>query len=263
MAPLVPPVIDYGDRLRAGVLIPSGNSVAEPELRAMLPAGSSMLVTRLPLLGSSRAELIGMLDQLEAASRLLADAKVDIIVFHCTAVSTFAPDLAQGIRDRIERATKIRSFTTADAILKALTWLGAEKVALLTPYIDEVHAREMAFLQTNGFVVEGGANLGINTNTEMAALPPQDILEWAKKNSPRSADVCFISCTAIRSAAIITQLERALDMPVITSNQSMAWHLLRSHHISGGVEGFGRLFKIRETAALRASAPMSRGARRR
>jgi len=33
MAPLVPPVIDYGDRLRAGVPIPSGNSVAEPELR--------------------------------------------------------------------------------------------------------------------------------------------------------------------------------------------------------------------------------------
>jgi len=97
----------------------------------------------------------------------------------------------------------------------------------------------------------------------MAALPPQDILDWAKKSSPRSADVCFLSCTAIRSAAIIAQLERALDMPVITSNQSMVWHLLRSHHISGGVEGFGKLFKSRETAALSASAPVSRGARRR
>jgi maleate isomerase len=260
---VAPRTIDYGDRLRAGVLIPSGNSVAEPELRAMLPAGSSMLVTRLPLLGSSRTELIGMLDQLEAASQLLADAKVDIIVFHCTAVSTFAPDLAQGIGDRIERATGIRSFTTADAILKALMRLGAEKVSLLTPYIDEVHAREIAFLQTNGFIVEGGANLGINTNTEMAALRPEDILDWARQNSPRSADVCFLSCTAIKSAAIIAQLERVLDMPVITSNQGMVWHLLRSNHISDGVEGFGRLFEIWEADALRASAPVSRGARRR
>ncbi|SDT00867.1 maleate cis-trans isomerase family protein [Bradyrhizobium canariense] len=243
MALLSPPAIDYGDRLRAGVLIPSGNSVAEPELRAMLPFGSSMLVTRLPLLGSSRTELIGMMDQLEAASKLLADAKVDVIVFHCTAVSTFAPDLAQGIRERIERATAIRSFTTADAILNALTQLGAKRVSLLTPYIDEVHAREAAFLQTNGFVVEGGANLGINTNTEMASLRPEAILDWAKENSHRSADVCFLSCTAIKSASIIEQLERALDMPVITSNQSMAWHLIRSSQISDDVKDFGRLFR--------------------
>jgi maleate isomerase len=70
MMPLSCPTIDYGDRLRAGVLIPSGNSVAEPELRAMMPFGSSMLVTRLPLLGSSRPELIGMMDYLGAASKL-------------------------------------------------------------------------------------------------------------------------------------------------------------------------------------------------
>ena len=66
-----PPDIDYGSRLRVGVLIPSGNSVAEPEIRAMLPRDVSMLVTRLSLRGSSRAELMRMLDQLEAASELL------------------------------------------------------------------------------------------------------------------------------------------------------------------------------------------------
>jgi maleate isomerase len=254
MAPLSPPAIDYGDRLRAGVLIPSGNSVAEPELRAMLALGSSMLVTRLPLLGSSRAELIGMIDQLEAASKLLADANVDVIVFHCTAVSTFAPDLAQGIRERIERATGIRSFTTADAIVSALTHLGANRVSLLTPYIDEVHARETAFLETNGLVVTGGANLGINTNTEMAALRPQAILDWARESCDRSADVCFLSCTAIKSAAIIEQLERNLDMPVITSNQTMAWHLIRSSNIGDDVRDFGSLFRTTGTDAVHASA---------
>jgi maleate isomerase len=254
MMPPPDPVIDYGDGQRAGVLIPSGNSVAEPELRAMLPRGASMLVTRLPLLGSSRPELAGMIDQLEAAAKLLADAKVDVIVFHCTAVSTFAPDLADGIRQRIENATGIRSFTTADAILNALTQLRAKKISLLTPYIDEVHAREAAFLEAHDFNVEGGANLGINTNTEMASLRPEAILDWAQKNSDRSADVCFLSCTAIKSAGIIEPLERILDMPVITSNQSMAWHLIRSSSIAGDVKGFGRLFKSSETATLRASA---------
>jgi maleate isomerase len=242
------PAIDYGSRLRAGVLIPSGNSVAEPELRAMLPPEVSMLVTRLPLRGSSRAELMRMLDQLEAAAGLLADAAVDVIVFHCTAVSTFAPDMAEGIRDRIEKATGKKCFTTADAALCALSKLGARRVSLLTPYIDEVHRREVEFLQANGFHVEGGANLGIDTNAQMSELEPDAILKWAQRNISETSDVCFLSCTAIKSGPIISALERSCGKPVITSNQCMIWHLLQSSKVSGAAAGFGMLFDGAETS---------------
>jgi maleate isomerase len=235
--------VDYGDRLQAGVLIPSGNPVAEPELRAILPPGSSMLVTRLPLRGSSKTELTHMIDQLEAASELLADACVDVVVFHCTAVSTFAPDLADGIRERIERASGIKCFTTADAILAALSKLNAKRISLLTPYIDEVHAREIAWLESNGVHVEGGVNLGIDTNTDMAKLQPEEILSWARENISDTADACLLSCTAIKSAAVIEPLERICGRPVLTSNQSMVWHLLRSSNILDSVKGFGRLFE--------------------
>jgi maleate isomerase len=241
------PAIDYGSRLRAGVLIPSGNSVAEPELRAMLPPEVSMLVTRLRLRGSSRAELMRMLDQLEAAAGLLADAAVDVIVFHCTAVSTFAPEMAEGIRERIEKATGKKCFTTADAVLCALSKLGARRVSLLTPYIDEVHRREVEFLQANGFRVEGGANLGIDTNAKMSELEPDAILKWAQRNISETSDVCFLSCTAIKSGPIISALERSCGKPVITSNQCMIWHLLQSSKVSGAAAGFGMLFDGAET----------------
>ena len=33
--------IECGDRLRLGVIVPSGNVIAEPQIRAMLPAGAS------------------------------------------------------------------------------------------------------------------------------------------------------------------------------------------------------------------------------
>jgi maleate isomerase len=242
--------IDYGNRLRAGVLIPSGNSVAEPELRAMLPSGCSMLVTRLRLRGSSKTELTQMIDRLEAASELLADACVDVIVFHCTAVSTFAPDLAGGIRERIERASGIRCFTTADAILAVLSKLNAKRISLLTPYIDEVHAREIAWLEANGVHVESGVNLGINTNADMARLEPWEILSWARDNVGDAADACFLSCTAIKSAAIIAPLERVCGRPVLTSNQNMVWHLLRSSNILDSVEGFGQLLESPEREAV-------------
>jgi maleate isomerase len=236
------PDIDYGSRLRAGVLIPSGNSVAEPEIRAMLPRDVSMLVTRLSLRGSSKPELMRMLDQLEAASELLADAEVDCIVFHCTAVSTFAPELADGIRERIKAASGIKCFTTADAILEGLRRLKARRVSLLTPYIDEVHAREIAFLEASGFEECGCANLGINTNADMATLEPEAILDWARDKVDRRADACLISCTAIKSAPVIARLEQALGLPVLTSNQSMVWYLLRSNGIDGRIEGYGGLF---------------------
>jgi maleate isomerase len=236
------PDIDYGSRLRAGLLVPSGNSVAEPEIRAMLPRDVSMLVTRLALRGSSKPELMRMLDRLEAASELLADAGVAVIVFHCTAVSTFAPELAGGIRERIRSASGIRCFTTADAILEGLTQLNARRVSLLTPYIDDVHAREIAFLEASGFEVAGSANLGINTNSEMAGLSPETILDWARGAIDPRADACLISCTAIKSAPVIAELERISGIPVLTSNQSMAWHLMRSNGIDSGGADYGRLF---------------------
>lgn len=245
--------IDYGSRLRAGLLVPSGNPIAEPEIRAMLPADVSALVTRLSLRGSSRSDLMGMLENLESASVLLADAAVDVIVFHCTAVSTFAPDLAGEIRQRIESASKVKCFTTADAIVRALNVLNARRVVLLTPYITEVHEREILFLESNGVSVEKSAHLGINTNSEMAKIAPEAIAEWARDQIDDRADACFLSCTAIKSAPVISLLEKHSGMPVLTSNQCMVWHLLRSRGIGSDPGGFGRLFSIADLAHVPAS----------
>ena len=245
-------VVDYGARLRAGVIIPSGNPVAEPEIRAMLPDGVSALVTRLPLRGSSEPELLNMLDGLHAAAKLLADAGVGVIVFHCTAVSTFAPHLAEDIRARISRATGIPSFATSDAILTACEALNAERLWLLTPYLEDVHKREIEFLRAAGKVVVGDACLGINTNDAMARLSPDELLNWATGivSSTLDADLCFLSCTALRSAPVISPLESLTRRPVITSNQAMVWYLLRSAGLADAVAGFGALFNCTPTCRL-------------
>ena len=136
--------IDYATRARLGVLVPSGNIVAEPELRAMLPPDVGLFVTRLKLTGSSEPELLAMLDTLEDGTRLLADTQPDAIAFHCTAVSTFAPDMAGEIRARMRGVTPIPALATADAILAALAASEATRVLLITPYIETVHRREIA-----------------------------------------------------------------------------------------------------------------------
>jgi maleate isomerase len=242
------PTIDYATRARLGVLVASGNTIAEPELRAMLPIGVGLFVARLPLTGSSEPELLAMLDTLETGTKLLADAQPDAIAFHCTAVSTFAPHMAGEIRTRMNGVSTIPAFATADAILAALEALRATRVLLVTPYIEPVHQREIAWLTAMGFQVTGGGGMGIATNAEMARITPEAIGgRVMAEASGIVADVCFISCTAIRSAGLIAPLEAALGIPVITSNQVLAWHALRRLGIPDAPSGFGRLFAIPAT----------------
>lgn len=238
-----PSQIDYATRARLGVLVPSGNTIAEPELRAMLPRDVGLFVTRLPLRGSSETELLAMLDTLEAGTKLLADAEPDAIAFHCTAVSTFAPHMADEIRDRMGKASAIPALATADAILAALAALRARRVLLITPYIAEVHDREAAWLAAMGFQVTGGGHMGVATNGEMARIPPDSIAALVRdKARGAAADVCFVSCTAIRSGVIVEMLENEIGMPVVTSNQMLAWYALRRLGIASSPPGFGRLF---------------------
>jgi maleate isomerase len=61
----------------------------------------------------------------------------------------------------------------------------------------------------------------------------------------------LISCTALKSAPIIARVEQLCGMPVLTSNQSMMWHLLRSSDIADQITGFGRLFAATELAAAK------------
>ena len=236
-------MIAYGDRARLGVLVPSGNTVAEPELRAMLPPEVGLVVTRLPLRGSSEAELLAMAGSLETAAGLLADAQPDAIAFHCTAVTTFDPALAEDLRRRIEAATGLPALATSDALLAAVAALGGRRVLLVTPYIEAVHAREVAFLEANGVRVAGGSCMGIATNAEMARVAPSAIAAQARAAlaSAPDADLCLVSCTAIRSGAVIDGLEAELGLPVVTSNQALAWHALRALGLREPVQGFGRL----------------------
>jgi maleate isomerase len=93
----------------------------------------------------------------------------------------------------------------------------------------------------------------VETNGEMALIPPETIVARTLAESRRvAADICFISCTAIRSAGVIEQIEATLGIPVVTSNQALAWYALRRLGIEDDRPGFGRLFAA--PLALKAAA---------
>lgn len=235
------PTIDYGDDLRLGIIIPSGNVVAEPQIRAMLPEGVGALFTRLALRGSSDAELQRMTEGVEEAAALLADARVARIIFHCTAVTTASPLAGPAIRRRVEAATATRALVTSDALVEAFHALSARRIVLLTPYITRVHQREIDFCAHLGLEVVCDDALGIETNEDMARLTPHELTQWALRHRHDGADAYFISCTALRSAECILFLEQRLGRPIITSNQAIVWHALRDCGRRAAASRWGRL----------------------
>ena len=99
------------------------------------------------------------------------------------------------------------------------------------------------FARFNGEDVRRAALISLIITIGALVYPAAAIAQQVRSAATGvAADACFISCTAIRSAGLIADLETALGMPVITSNQVLIWHALRTLGVTQAIRGFGTLF---------------------
>jgi maleate isomerase len=234
----------YGWRGRLGMLLPSGNVAAEPQFNAMLPDGVSLHTTRLKLTGSTDAELLAMAEGVEEGAALLADTCADLILFHCTAVSTWDAEMDRTLPERITKATGVRATATSRALIAALQALNARRIVMVSPYIEATNIRETAFLEAHQVSVLSAVGLGIAQAKDMISVEPGEWYRLVRANARADADAYFISCTAVRSLEVIDDLERDLGRPVVTSNQVAVWHSLRTMGLQDRLSGYGRLFDL-------------------
>lgn len=234
--------VRFGWRLRLGMLLPSSNQVAEPELPSMLPDGVAVHTTRLKLAGGGAQELLKMTEKVEEAADLVADAGADLIVFHCTAVSTYDADMEKRIGERIRKATGKPSIATSEALTTAFQTLGARRIVLISPYTRDVNLREVDYFAHQQIEVLKEHGLALGGGNAFAAVEPGAWYRLAMEHRDSRADAYFLSCTTIRSTPVIAALERDLGKPVVTSNQAMVWHALRTGGVKDRISGFGRLF---------------------
>lgn len=235
---------NYGDRARIGMLLPSVNRAAEPQITEMLPDGVSLHTTRLRLLSSQEEHINEMVDDVERGAVMLADADVDLIVFHCTAASMFAPGFDDGIIARIEKATGKPATSTSKGCVEAFEKFDAKKITLTTPYIQSTNDREVVFLKSHGVEVLSETGMGITGDGgAMLAVEPA---EWRRRVADQDepdSQAAFLSCTAIRAVEAIDAIEADIGKPVVTSNQAMVWHALNRLGIDDKPAGYGRLME--------------------
>lgn len=233
----------YGWRGRIGALVPAANSVVEPEFQRMAPEGVTTLAGRIMLKDVTPASLRAMRDDTALAAREVADARVGVIAFACTSGSFVGgPDYDRSLTALIEEATGVPATTTTSAVLNALRLLNIGRLAMATPYTDEVTALEADFLEAHGFDVVAWKGGGITRAAEMQECAPEVSAARAREVDRPEAEAVFISCTGLRTIETIERLEADLGKPVVTSNQATFADCLRILGIDEVQPGYGSLF---------------------
>jgi len=235
---------------RIGLLVPSSNTTVEPEFYRALPPHVTLHVARLHLTTITPDSILGMVADLEAQSRGLASADVDVIVLGAT-----APSFLKGvgydreIAQRIEASTGRRATTTSTALLEAIRHLNLKRVVLGSAYDAKVNGIARAFLEANGVTVPDAQGLGLVDNLEVGRLDETSAYDLARRVDRPDAEGIVLACTNWRTMGVIERLERELAKPVISTTQVSVWAALRILGEHQGIAGYGRL--LREIAAPR------------
>lgn len=216
----------YGWRARIGLIVPSSNTTMEAEFSAYVTDGVSVHASRLSLRRVAERELIDMSKEVEKCAELLSDAQVDVIVYGCTTGSLIkGKGYDEETERRIVKTTGIPAIATAKAVVDVLREKGIKKVAVATPYTEEINIKEKDFLIENGFEVIGIKGLGIEENVQIGRQPLYIAYRLGKSliQVCPEAEALFISCTNFRTFGIINSLSCDIGKPVITSNQASLW----------------------------------------
>lgn len=223
---------EYGSAGLFGILTPQGNPTVEPELRILLPARSTMLVSRLTSQGTSlRQRLIDYSERLDESVDSFDNLAFDALGFACTG-SSYLVDTAEERRrlDKVEAGKGYPVITAADAIADALNSLGVSALALISPYPDWLTAASRAHWERLGLRITAVLQLPSGTRDAhgIYALTTPKVLEKATDFDPKGAEAILVTGTGMPSLRAILTLEPSNNLPVLSSNLCLAWALAKA-----------------------------------
>tara|TARA_B100000780_G_scaffold53106_1_gene33009 strand:- start:106 stop:753 length:648 start_codon:yes stop_codon:yes gene_type:complete len=205
---------------------------------------ADVFVSRVPSGQEVTAETLESMAGHIAASASLFPQTIsfDAVGYGCTSGT------AQIGVSEIERLVKFGTQTKTvsqpvSALVAACEHLGLKRIAFLSPYIEGVSANLRQVLQDNGVETPAFGTFGEAEEFKVVRISGASVMEAATALVRDSkVDGIFLSCTNLRTLDLIMPLEAALDMPVLSSNLVLAWHLAQLSGNPEALSGPGRLF---------------------
>jgi len=107
------------------------------------------------------------------------------------------------------------------AVVSQLRNIGPRKLAVFTPYIEDLTRSVASSVAEAGFPPIKAAGMGIQVNLDIGRVTPEAIVAFVETQITGSSPDCiFLSCTNWRAIEAIEPLHKKLGIPVVSSNQA-------------------------------------------
>jgi maleate isomerase len=202
------------------MIVPSSNTVLEPELARLAPADVAVHVTRVRVTEIDLApKALAQFDlgPMTAAASLLGDAQVDAVAWAGTAGSWLGLDHDRRLAGELSEAAGAPATTSTLALLDACAAQGISRIGLITPYVEPVVNRISATLAGAGIAVIAEQHLGITDNHAFASVGAETIHRMAGDCTVPGVQALVVLCTNLRADPIAGEIQHRTGLPVLDS----------------------------------------------
>ena len=215
------------DTLRVGLLVPSSNLTMEMDFHRELPEEVEIATARMLLPETTKEAEVVMIEKwLQRANLDLSTVKPDLTVFGCTSGGAlFGQDHDRKIMRQIENETGSEAISILSALSEEFTLLGAKKLVVITPYVQNLTDAVGASLGEDGYEILAIGGMGITDNLEIGRQGAKKIISFIEETVNATtldeADCLFLSCHTLPAVRALPELRnRFPEIPGMTSNLS-------------------------------------------
>ena len=224
-----------------GVLIPSTNTTVEIEFTRLIPENLQFHTARLGKGGDT--PFSPSLDaDVAYQSEMLGHAKVEAISLIQTSASLFEDGYDARIKRLICENSNSPAYTSAEAIGAAARALGTHKIALVSPYSDEVIRLAKHYYEANcGLSVIAVEGFGATDAYAIGALDESHAVEAFERIDSPEIEALVVPGGNFPTMRHIAAWEERFGKPVITTNQVVLWSMMAALSVRDPILGLGRL----------------------
>jgi maleate isomerase len=211
-----------------GLIVLQTDETIEPEFaRHFADHPSPLYVSRVPSgLEVTTGTLSHMAQDLTAAASLLPGPREYAVVgYGCTSgTAVIGPER---IADIVQSGCRTRAVTNPlTAAIAACRASGISRLALLSPYIEEVNLPVIAAFAAGGVEFSAIATFDERVEERVVRISAASVIEAAcKVGAGNNIEGVFMSCTNLRTYDVLGPVSERLGKPVLSSNQALAWHM--------------------------------------
>ena len=230
---------------KLGLIVLAADETLEEDMRRIFPPDVARLhVTRIPSDTALNPDTIHAMEAALplAAALFPATAHFESVGYGCTSGTTLIGEgrMAELVSGAVSTHHVSNPLT---ATLAAIQTLGIRRLGLVSPYIDTVAGPVKEAFELRDISVPATLSFGEEQEANVARIAPASICDAARALAQEGEiDGIFLSCTNLRTLDIIPKLETELALPVLSSNQTLAWHMAAQAGLLEQANGVGRLW---------------------